>query len=89
MQMQAITDHYSLETALERTILAGADIIIFGNNLTYDEQIAQKAVGIILKLVGEGRVPQWRIRQSHAKIMHLKGRLAGRDSEGRRPGGAQ
>lgn len=89
MQMQAITDHYSLETALERTILAGADIIIFGNNLTYDEQIAQKAVGIILKLVGEGRVPTERISQSHARIMLLKSRLADKDSEGCQLCGAQ
>jgi len=76
MQMQAIEAHYDLKTALERTILAGTDIIIFGNNLQYDEQIAHKAVGIILELVEEGRVPAWRIQQSFSRIMHLKRRLA-------------
>ena len=76
MQMQAITDHYSLETALERAILAGADMIIFGNNLQYDQGAARRAVQIILDLVREGRVPGWRINESCARIMHLKSRLA-------------
>lgn len=76
MQMKAITEHYDLKTALEQTILAGTDIIIFGNNLEYDEHIAHKAVATILDLVEEGRVPAWRIQQSYSRIMHLKRRLA-------------
>lgn len=76
MQMQAIADHYNLETALEQTILAGADVIIFGNNLTYDEQIAEKAGQIIVQLVRAGRIPEARINESYARIMHLKRRLA-------------
>jgi beta-N-acetylhexosaminidase len=76
MQMRAITDHYTLETALERTILAGVDVMIFGNNLVYDEQIASTAVNIILKLVQEGRVPAWRISESYNRIVYLKHRLA-------------
>lgn len=76
MQMQAIADHYSLETILEQAILAGADLLIFGNNLTYDEQIAPKAGQIIAHLVRSGRVPEARINESFARIMHLKRRLA-------------
>ncbi|WP_459939179.1 glycoside hydrolase family 3 protein [Desulfonatronum parangueonense] len=75
MQMPAITDNYSLETALERTILAGTDIIILGNNMTYDRHIAEQAVRIIVKLVREGRVPEARINESYIRIMHLKNRL--------------
>ncbi|WP_052812687.1 glycoside hydrolase family 3 protein [Desulfonatronum thioautotrophicum] len=78
MQMQAITDHYDLETALEQTILAGTDVIIFGNNLVHDTAIAQKAGQIILELVRKGRIPASRIQESHARIMHLKSRLAAR-----------
>lgn len=81
MQMQAITDHYSLETALKRTIMAGTDIIIFGNNLHYDERIAEKAGSIIHSLVLEGRVPRWRINESYKRIMHLKNRLALRGND--------
>ncbi len=78
MQMQAITDHYSLEVALEQTIMAGADIIIFGNNLVYDEDVAEKAIAIIVRLVREGRIPEWRIQESYGRIMRLKSRLAAR-----------
>ncbi|GAB6060324.1 glycoside hydrolase family 3 protein [Desulfonatronum parangueonense] len=80
MQMQAITDHYSLEIALEQTILAGTDIIIFGNNLVYEDGIAQKAQEIILGLVRDGRITEARIQESYARIMRLKARLAARNN---------
>jgi beta-N-acetylhexosaminidase len=72
MQMGAIRDNYSLETALERTILAGVDIIIFGNNLVYEPDIAERAIQIIRSLVREGCIPVSRIRQSYERIMELK-----------------
>ena len=75
MQMGAIRDNYSLETALEQTILAGADIIIFGNNLAYEPDIAHKAVQIISNLVREDRIPASSIQQSYARIMRLKDAL--------------
>jgi len=78
MQMQAISDHYSLETALEQTIMAGADVIIFGNNLAYDEQIAQEAIDVITNLVQEGRISPSRINESFNRIMFLKNRLVDR-----------
>ena len=81
MQMLAITAHYSLETALERTILAGADLIIFSNNLVHDEGIAEKAVSTVLKLIREGRVPESRINESFKRIMYLKNRLVDRGEQ--------
>ena len=75
MQMGAIHDEYGLETALEQTIKAGADIIIFGNNLVYDQDIAWKAREIILDLVREGRIPGKRIEKSYERIMQLKSTL--------------
>ncbi|SDB53590.1 beta-N-acetylhexosaminidase [Desulfonatronum thiosulfatophilum] len=81
MQMQAITDNYPLEIVLERTILAGTDIIMFGNNLTYDGHIAEQALDIIVKLVREGRVPESRINESYNRIMHLKNRLVDRGDQ--------
>lgn len=72
MQMGAIRDHYGLETALEKTINAGADIIIFGNNLVYEEDIAVRARDIILELVRKERIPESRIRESHDRIIKLK-----------------
>lgn len=75
MQMGAIREHYGLETALERTINAGTDIIIFGNNLVYDEDIATRAGDIVLELVRQGRIPESRIMESYKRIMKLKDKL--------------
>lgn len=72
MQMGAIRDYYGLETALERTINAGADIIIFGNNLVYDPDIAVKARDIILELVRREKIPESRITESYDRIKKLK-----------------
>lgn len=75
MQMGAIRDYYGLETALERTITAGADIIIFGNNLVYEPDIATRARDIILELIQEGKISETQINESYERIMDLKGRL--------------
>jgi beta-N-acetylhexosaminidase len=77
MQMGAIRDNYSLESSLERTILAGADMIIFGNNLAYEPDIAKRATKIIRNLVHESRISASSIRQSYARIMRLKNIVSG------------
>lgn len=75
MQMKAIREHYPLELALEKSIMAGVDIIIFGNNLVYEEDIAEKSINMIVGLVEEGRIPQHRIDESYERIQRLKSRL--------------
>jgi len=75
MQMEAIRSYYSLETALERSILAGTDIIVFGNTLIYEPDIAQKATRIIHSLIRQGRVSASRIQESYERIMRLKSRV--------------
>jgi beta-N-acetylhexosaminidase len=71
MQMQAITAHYTLEQAVYRAIMAGVDILTFGNNMVYDENISSHVANIIKKLV-----PQERIEQSYRRICKLKERLS-------------
>ncbi len=75
MQMQAITDHYGIETAVLGAIEAEVDILIFGNNLVYDPLVAQKATELILRLVAEGRISEERIERSWRRISALKERL--------------
>ncbi|MDR4987461.1 MAG: glycoside hydrolase family 3 protein [Bacteroidales bacterium] len=75
MNMGAITDHYGLEEAIFRSIDAGVDILIFANNLVYDELIALKATGIILDLISEGYLTESRIEESYQRIMTLKEKL--------------
>lgn len=75
MQMKAIREHFSLDLALEMTINAGVDMIIFGNNLIYEQDIAARSIAIISNLVEEGRVSRERIRESYERIMNLKSGL--------------
>lgn len=72
MQMKAVADLYSLETAIPLAIEAGVDILLFANNSTYDAGIAEKAVTIIRSLVEKGTVSPARIDSSYRRIMALK-----------------
>ena len=75
MTMKAIIDYYGLESALELAINAGVDILIFGNNLVYDEMIVEKTVSQIIKLVNDGKISRERINESYQRIMTLKNSL--------------
>jgi beta-N-acetylhexosaminidase len=72
MQMNAIRDEYGLETAIQQAINAGVDILIFGNNLVYEEDIAERAVDIIQKLLREGKIEKETVEASLARIDSLK-----------------
>jgi len=72
MQMKAIADHYGLETAIRLTIEAGVDILLFGNNTSYDPAIASKATDIINSLIQQKIITPERIDQSYKRIMKLK-----------------
>ncbi len=76
MQMGAITQFYGLETALQKTIEAGVDIISFANNLVYEPDIVARAIAIIKRLVLKGTIDVDRIDQSYQRISRLKKRLA-------------
>jgi len=75
MQMKAISQSYGLETAIERSVLAGVDILVFANNSVFEEDIASKAGAILEKLVRQGTIPAERIDASCRRIMELKERL--------------
>ncbi len=76
LQMRAITDHYSLEQTVHLALEAGADIILFGNNLRYDPQIAARANALIVDLVQKGKVSRQRIQSSYKRITRLKQKLS-------------
>ena len=71
MQMKAIADRYGLEEAIRLAIDAGVDVLIFGNNVSYDPDIASKATGIIRRLVEQGAITPERINESYRRIMAL------------------
>ncbi len=75
MQMGAITQHYGLETAVKLAIQAGVDMLVFGNNVSFDEHIGEKVIATIAKLVAQGDIPEARIHESVRRIQELKAKL--------------
>lgn len=72
MQMEAIRAEYGLETAIEQAINAGVDVLIFANNLVYEEDIAERAISIIQKGISEGRISEVKVDSALARVGRLK-----------------
>lgn len=72
LQMRAVASHYGLKQALGLAVNAGADILLVGNNLEYDEHLATKILDTLMELVAEGTVSPERIRESCLRIQALK-----------------
>ncbi|WP_235896719.1 glycoside hydrolase family 3 protein [Oceanidesulfovibrio marinus] len=76
LQMGAIAKEYSPEKAAVLAIHAGADIVLFGNNLNYDPGVARRVVAHLVKEVRAGRIDAQRIRRSYERIRRLKDSIA-------------
>ena len=50
---------------------AGVDILLFGNNLYWDEDLPRKAFDTLQGLVRSGRVSRQRIKESWLRITNL------------------
>ncbi|MDR3442831.1 MAG: glycoside hydrolase family 3 N-terminal domain-containing protein [Legionella sp.] len=72
MQMKAISENYKLETALVLTINAGADMLIFGNNLSLESQDPKQLIDIIEAKVLSGDISRARINEAYQHIVALK-----------------
>ena len=79
MDMGAIANKYGTETAIEMAINAGNDILVFGNNLTFDKNRGTDVNAIIVKLVKTGKIKKSRIRESYKRIMAMKKQIAKAD----------
>jgi beta-N-acetylhexosaminidase len=75
LQMQAITNHYKLEDTVRLAILAGADLLLFGNQLTETPLVAENVVELIYQDVVTGKIPIARIEESYQRIVKLKNSL--------------
>jgi len=76
MEMKAISSHYGLEKSVPMAIEAGVDVLCFGNNMSYDPDIAPKAIGIIERAVRDGKISETRIEEAWGRVMKLKARVA-------------
>lgn len=72
MQMKAISDHYGLERALVLAINAGADMLIFGNNLSVEPQDPEQLINLIESKVLSGEINPDRINDAYEHIRALK-----------------
>ncbi|PKN08585.1 MAG: glycoside hydrolase family 3 [Deltaproteobacteria bacterium HGW-Deltaproteobacteria-8] len=75
LQMRAVAGRYGLKEAVRRIVNAGADVLLIGNNLDFDPDIAEKTLDALMELVAEGSVSPERIAQSCARIQKLKTKL--------------
>lgn len=76
LQMKAIQDNYKLEETVVLAINAGADMLLFGNNLTAEPQDPQIVIDIIQKNIMSGHIKLESINRAYERIIKLKQSLA-------------
>lgn len=73
LQMEAVAGRRPLRERVRLAVLAGADILLFGNNTRRrDPDVAARAHAVLVELVRTGVVPEARLRQSWERIRRLK-----------------
>jgi beta-N-acetylhexosaminidase len=72
MEMGAISSRYGLENSVPAALEAGVDVLCFGNNLSFDPDIAPKAIEILARAVEAGRISEQRIEESYQRVLALK-----------------
>ena len=75
MNMQAISEHYGLDIAIELGVIEGVDFLVFGINVIYDYLMEVKAGEIIKNLVKTGKISEARIEESYQRIVVMKNSL--------------
>lgn len=71
MQMRAVSGRYGLKESILLAVRAGVDILLYGNNLEWEDGLADKAFAALRALVDEGSIPVERIRRSWERISAL------------------
>lgn len=75
LYMGAIVQHYSYETAVEKAINAGVDLLVVANDKAYHPDIMPRTIELLMDLVQQGRIPRERIEQACCRIMAMKQRI--------------
>lgn len=75
LEMKAISAHYGMDEAISSALNAGVDVLCFGNNLSYDPDIAPRAIESVLRAVESGRVTEARLDEAYQRVLTLKRRL--------------
>lgn len=72
MQMGAISKFYGFEEACCKALMAGVDILVIGNNLTYDPEIVPKLTSFLKRALDNGTLSEERINNAWEKVQQLK-----------------
>ena len=72
LQMRAITDRYPFEEAVCRTLAAGVDILVFGNNLDYDPVVCPKAIDALKAGIEKGLIAEKQVKNALRRVRNLK-----------------
>ena len=75
LDMDAVTQHYTQEESIRLAVNAGADIILFGNNLRHAVDQGRTVHATLVQLAQQGAIPRARIQESWNRIVALKKRL--------------
>ncbi|MCI5210735.1 MAG: hypothetical protein D3910_18550 [Candidatus Electrothrix sp. ATG2] len=68
LQMKAISSRYGLKEAVQRAVLAGADLLIVGNNLERNPGALEQGIAAIEELLDQGRISEERIQASLQRV---------------------
>ncbi len=72
MQMGAITSRYGLELAVCLAFQAGVDMIVIGNNLSYDPGIHEKLIQAVVQSLERGEISEQRLHDAYNRVQKLK-----------------
>lgn len=75
LQMKAISDHYSLAESVCRSLAAGVDMLVFGNNLDYGPDICPRVIKAIEDGIDRGILSETQLHTALDRVKRLKQRL--------------
>lgn len=80
MQMGAIRRKWPFKEAVQKAVLAGADLLIVGNNLHDQPEALDAGIAAIVELVEEGQIRVEELVESITRVKELQGRASARSA---------
>lgn len=78
LQMRAISDRYPLDETVCRSLAAGVDILVFGNNLEYDPDICPKAIDAVMNGIKRKMISEAQVEQALQRVQTMKKSVIGK-----------
>lgn len=71
LNMDAIKNHYELDTAIERAITSGVDIVLMSFSGLSEDKLLERFIDIVKKIIDGGQISENRIDESYKRISNL------------------